>query len=85
MQVPAETLLKAALEYLEKDKIQAKPEDRLADIGLDSLDMQELILTLEETCHCEIDNTILKFDANITLKSLSEMASEASNALTRTE
>lgn len=60
-----ETIIRIIAEYLDKDQAEISATDTFAEIGLDSLDIMELVMQIEEELDCKIElsqelNTIEK-------------------------
>ena len=60
-----ETIIRIIAEYLDKDEAEISATDTFGDIGLDSLDIMELVMQIEEELDCKIElsqelNTIEK-------------------------
>lgn len=60
-----ETIIRIIAEYLDKDEAEISATDTFAEIGLDSLDIMELVMQIEEELDCKIElsqelNTIEK-------------------------
>ena len=50
-----ETIIRVIAEYLDKDSSEIKATDTFAEIGLDSLDIMELVMQLQEELDCKIE------------------------------
>ena len=60
-----ETIIRIIAEYLDKDEAEISATDTFSEIGLDSLDIMELVMQIEEELDCKIElsqelNTIEK-------------------------
>lgn len=60
-----ETIIRIIAEYLDKDASEISATETFAEIGLDSLDIMELVMQIEEELDCKIElsqelNTIEK-------------------------
>ena len=60
-----ERIAEIIAEYMDKDVAEINVEDTFSDIGLDSLDIMELVMNIEEEFDCKIElsqelNTIQK-------------------------
>lgn len=60
-----ETIIRIIAEYLDKDVAEISATDTFGEIGLDSLDIMELVMQIEEELDCKIElsqelNTIEK-------------------------
>lgn len=60
-----ETIIRIIAEYLDKDEAEISATATFGDIGLDSLDIMELVMQIEEELDCKIElsqelNTIEK-------------------------
>ncbi len=65
-----ETIIRIIAEYLDKDESEISATETFSDIGLDSLDIMELVMQIEEELDCKIElsqelNTIEKLCAYI--------------------
>ena len=65
-----ETIVRIIAEYLDKDEAEISVTDTFGEIGLDSLDIMELVMQIEEELDCKIElsqelNTIEKLCAYI--------------------
>jgi acyl carrier protein len=49
------TIIKIIAEYLDKDPEEIKESDSFTDIGLDSLDIMELVMQMQEELDCKIE------------------------------
>ena len=50
-----ETIIRVIAGYLDKDEYEFKATDTFAEIGLDSLDIMELVMQLQEELDCKIE------------------------------
>ncbi len=50
-----ETIIRIIAEYLDKDEAEISSTDTFAEIGLDSLDIMELVMQIEEELDCKIE------------------------------
>ena len=50
-----ETIIRVIAEYLDKDASEIAATDTFAEIGLDSLDIMELVMQLQEELDCKIE------------------------------
>jgi acyl carrier protein len=50
-----ETIIRVIAEYLDKDPSEIKETDTFSEIGLDSLDIMELVMQLQEELDCKIE------------------------------
>ena len=50
-----ETIIRVIAEYLDKDPSEIQAADTFAEIGLDSLDIMELVMQLQEELDCKIE------------------------------
>ncbi len=50
-----ETIIRVIAAYLDKDPSDIKATDSFTDIGLDSLDIMELVMQLQEELDCKIE------------------------------
>ena len=50
-----ETIIRVIAEYLDKDASEIAATDTFAKIGLDSLDIMELVMQLQEELDCKIE------------------------------
>ncbi|MCR5215706.1 MAG: acyl carrier protein [Lachnospiraceae bacterium] len=50
-----ETIIKVIAEYLDKDASEISSDATFAEIGLDSLDIMELVMQLQEELDCKIE------------------------------
>ena len=50
-----ETIIRVIAEYLDKDPSEIKSTDTFSEIGLDSLDIMELVMQLQEELDCKIE------------------------------
>lgn len=60
-----ETIIRIIAEYLDRDEAEISATDTFGEIGLDSLDIMELVMQIEEELDCKIElsqelNTIEK-------------------------
>lgn len=60
-----ETIIRIIAEYLDKDEAEVSATATFGEIGLDSLDIMELVMQIEEELDCKIElsqelNTIEK-------------------------
>ncbi len=60
-----ETIIRIIAEYLDKDEAEISATETFSEIGLDSLDIMELVMQIEEELDCKIElsqelNTIEK-------------------------
>lgn len=65
-----ETIVRIIAEYLDKDEAEISVTDTFGEIGLDSLDIMELVMQIEEELDCKIElsqelNTIERLCAYI--------------------
>ncbi|MGN0481351.1 MAG: acyl carrier protein [Lachnospiraceae bacterium] len=65
-----ETIINIIAEYLDKDPSEISATDTFAEIGLDSLDIMELVMKIEDETDCKIElsqqiNTVEKLAAYI--------------------
>ena len=49
------TIIRIIAEYLDKDESEINPADTFSDIGLDSLDIMELVMQMQEELDCKIE------------------------------
>ena len=49
------TIVRIIAEYLDKDEAEIKTTDTFTDIGLDSLDIMELVMQMQEELDCKIE------------------------------
>ncbi len=50
-----ETIIRVIAEYLDKDPSEIQATDTFSEIGLDSLDIMELVMQLQEELDCKIE------------------------------
>ena len=50
-----ETIIRVIAEYLDKEESEIKATDTFTEIGLDSLDIMELVMQLQEELDCKIE------------------------------
>ena len=50
-----ETIIRVIAEYLDKDPSEIKETDTFSEIGLDSLDIMELVMQMQEELDCKIE------------------------------
>jgi acyl carrier protein len=50
-----ETIIRIIAEYLDKDESEIASNAKFSDIGLDSLDIMELVMQMEEELDCKIE------------------------------
>ncbi len=50
-----ETIIRVIAGYLDKEESEFSPSDTFAEIGLDSLDIMELVMQLQEELDCKIE------------------------------
>ena len=50
-----ETITKIIAEYLDEDVANITSDKKFNDIGLDSLDIMELVMQIEEELDCKVD------------------------------
>ena len=60
-----ETIIRIIAEYLDKDEAEISATETFSEIGVDSLDIMELVMQIEEELDCKIElsqelNTIEK-------------------------
>lgn len=65
MKETTETIIRVIAEYLDKEESEISASDTFTEIGLDSLDIMELVMQVEEELDCKIElsqeiNTIEK-------------------------
>ncbi|MBR5713019.1 MAG: acyl carrier protein [Lachnospiraceae bacterium] len=51
------TIIRIIAEYLDKDEAEISASDKFIDIGLDSLDIMELVMQMQEELDCKIELT----------------------------
>ena len=51
------TIIRIIAEYLDKEESEIKGSDTFTDIGLDSLDIMELVMQMQEELDCKIELT----------------------------
>jgi acyl carrier protein len=49
------TIIRIIAEYLDKEESEIKSTDTFTDIGLDSLDIMELVMQMQEELDCKIE------------------------------
>ena len=49
------TIIRIIAEYLDKEESEIKSSDTFTDIGLDSLDIMELVMQMQEELDCKIE------------------------------
>ena len=49
------TIIRIIAEYLDKDEAEIKTTDTFTEIGLDSLDIMELVMQMQEELDCKIE------------------------------
>lgn len=49
------TLIRIIAEYLDKEESEIKETDTFTEIGLDSLDIMELVMQMQEELDCKIE------------------------------
>ena len=49
------TIVRIIAEYLDKDEAEIKSSDTFTEIGLDSLDIMELVMQMQEELDCKIE------------------------------
>ena len=49
------TIIRIIAEYLDKEESEIKATDTFTDIGLDSLDIMELVMQMQEELDCKIE------------------------------
>jgi len=49
------TIVRIIAEYLDKEESEIKTSDTFTDIGLDSLDIMELVMQMQEELDCKIE------------------------------
>ncbi len=49
------TIIRIIAEYLDKDEQEIKGESSFSEIGLDSLDIMELVMQMQEELDCKIE------------------------------
>ena len=50
-------IIRIIAEYLGKEESELSADDRFTDIGLDSLDLMELVMQMQEEFDCKIELT----------------------------
>ncbi|MBQ7463772.1 MAG: acyl carrier protein [Lachnospiraceae bacterium] len=50
-----ETIVRIIAEYLDKDASEISTSDNFTDIGLDSLDIMELVMQIQEELDCKFE------------------------------
>ena len=55
MQDVTETIIRVIAEYLDKDPSEIQATDTFSEIGLDSLDIMELVMQMQEELDCKIE------------------------------
>ena len=50
-----ETIVKIIAEYLDKDASEISTTENFTDIGLDSLDIMELVMQIQDELDCKIE------------------------------
>lgn len=50
-----ERIIEIIAEYLDMEVSEIKPEDKFSDVGLDSLDIMELAMQMDEEFGCKIE------------------------------
>ncbi len=50
-----ETIVRIIAEYLDKDTSEISTSESFTDIGLDSLDIMELVMQIQEELDCKIE------------------------------
>ena len=50
-----ETIVRIIAEYLDKDASEISTTESFTDIGLDSLDIMELVMQIQEELECKIE------------------------------
>ena len=65
MEENKKVIVRVIAEYLDKDEAEISTTDTFTDIGLDSLDIMELVMEIQEELDCKIElsqeiNTIEK-------------------------
>ena len=49
------TIIRIIAEYLDKDEAEVSPAATFTEIGLDSLDIMELVMQMQEELDCKIE------------------------------
>ena len=49
------TIIRIIAEYLDKDEAEVSPSATFTEIGLDSLDIMELVMQMQEELDCKIE------------------------------
>ncbi len=49
------TIIRIIAEYLDKDESEINSSDSFSEIGLDSLDIMELVMQMQEELDCKIE------------------------------
>ena len=49
------TIIRIIAEYLDKDEAEVSPSSTFTEIGLDSLDIMELVMQMQEELDCKIE------------------------------
>ena len=49
------TIIRIIAEYLDKEESEIKSSDTFSEIGLDSLDIMELVMQMQEELDCKIE------------------------------
>ena len=57
MKETRETIVRIIAEYLDKDEAQISTKNSFSEIGLDSLDIMELVMQMEEELDCKVELT----------------------------
>lgn len=57
MKETRETIVRIIAEYLDKDEAQISAKNSFSEIGLDSLDIMELVMQMEEELDCKVELT----------------------------
>ena len=52
------TIIHIIAEYLDKSESELSASDKFTDIGLDSLDIMELVMQMQEEFDCKIELTL---------------------------
>lgn len=55
MEQTRETIVRIIAEYLDKEEAEVAASNSFHDIGLDSLDIMELVMQMEEELDCKIE------------------------------
>ena len=55
MKETRETIVRIIAEYLDKEEAEIAASNSFSEIGLDSLDIMELVMQLEEELDCKIE------------------------------